>query len=212
MREALRMSARLHARRREWQTAQAHAEALVALATEHGFARYAGLGVYLWGWALAAQGQGAEGIAQMRQGLAAMRATGAVIGREVHALAGVYGQVGQVDEGLHLLAEALARVGASGGDQNEAELHRVRGELLLLQAVPDAPQAEACFQQAIDVSRRQQAKSWELRAAMGLSRLWQQQDKRAEARELLVSIYGWFTEGFDTADLQEAKALLEKLA
>jgi class 3 adenylate cyclase/predicted ATPase len=211
LREALRMSARLHARRREWQMAQAHAEALVALATEHGFARYAGLGVYLRGWALAAQGQGAEGIAQMHQGLAAMQATGAVIGREVHALAGVYGQVGQVDEGLHLLAEALARVSIRGGDQNEAELHRVHGELRWRQTIPDASAAEACFQQALDVARHQEAKSWELRAAMSLSRLWQHQGKRDQARELLAPIYGWFTEGFDTADLQDARALLEEL-
>ena len=93
----------------------------------------------------------------------------------------------------------------------EAELHRIKGELLLRQAVPDAPQAEACFQQALAVARRQQARSWELRAAMSLSRLWQQQGKRAEARELLAPIYSWFTEGFDTPDLQEARVLLEEL-
>jgi predicted ATPase len=94
----------------------------------------------------------------------------------------------------------------------EAEVHRLKGELLLRQAVPDVPQAEACFQQALTVARRQQAKSWELRAALSLSRLWQQQGKRAEARELLAPIYRWFTEGFDTLDLQEAKALLDELA
>ena len=93
----------------------------------------------------------------------------------------------------------------------EAEMYRIKGELLLRQPVPDAPQAEACFQQALAVARRQQARSWELRAAMSLSRLWQQQGKRAEARELLAPIYSWFTEGFDTPDLQEAKALLEDL-
>ena len=91
-------------------------------------------------------------------------------------------------------------------------MYRLKGELLLQQAVPDAPQAEACFQQALAVARRQQAKSWELRAAMSLSRLWQQQGKRTEARELLAPIYRWFTEGFDTPDLQEARALLEELA
>ena len=92
-----------------------------------------------------------------------------------------------------------------------AEAYRIKGELLLRQAVPDASQAEACFQQALAIARRQQAKSWELRAAMSLGRLWQQQGKRQEACELLAPIYGWFTEGFDTADLQEAKALLEEL-
>jgi predicted ATPase len=91
-------------------------------------------------------------------------------------------------------------------------VYRLKGELLLQLAAPDVPQAEACFQQALTVARRQQAKSWELRTAMSLSRLWQQQGKHAEACGLLASIYGWFTEGFDTADLQEAKVLLEELS
>ena len=103
-------------------------------------------------------------------------------------------------------------VDASGGRRNEAELHRLHGELLLRQPVPDVPQVEACFQRAIDVARRQQAKSWELRAAMSLARLWQRQGKRDQARELLAPIYNWFTEGFDTVDLQEAQALLAALA
>src|SRR5215510_8645475 len=126
-------------------------------------------------------------------------------------LAAAYAQIGQVDEGLHVLAEALAVVDTTGGRNHEAELHRLHGELLLQQPVPEAPVAETCFQQALDVARRQQAKSWELRAATSLAQLWQQQGKQAEARELLAPIYGWFTEGFDTADLQEAKALLEEL-
>ena len=101
----------------------------------------------------------------------------------------------------------------TGGRWWEAELHRLQGELLLAQAGArqQVPEAETCFQQALDVARRQEAKALELRAAMSLSRLWQQQGKRAEAYELLAPIYGWFTEGFDTADLQEAKALLETL-
>jgi predicted ATPase len=93
----------------------------------------------------------------------------------------------------------------------EAELYRLQGELLLKRTVSDVPQAEAYFHQALDIARRQQAKSWELRAAMSLSRLWQQQGKQAEARALLAPLYGWFTEGFDTADLQDAKALLHEL-
>jgi predicted ATPase/class 3 adenylate cyclase len=211
---ALRFSARLHAHRREWQTAQAHAEALLALATEHGFARYVALGAFFQGWARAAQGQGAEGIAQMWQSLDAGRATGTALSiPEVLAqLAEAYGQVGQVKEGMHLLAEALAVVDNTGERYYEAELHRLHGELLLRHAVPEAQAAETCFQQALTVARRQQAKSWELRTAMSLSRLWQRQGKRTEARELLAPVYGWFTEGFDTADLQEAKALLEELA
>jgi predicted ATPase len=211
--EALRLSAQLHANLREWQTAQAHAEATLALATEHGFARYVGLGACFWGWGLAAQGQGAEGIAQMRQGLAALWGTGTIRGvrRFLARLAEAYEQVGQVDEGLSILAEALAVVDTTGERRDEAELHRLHGELLLRQAVPDVQAAEACFQQVLAIAGQQQAKSWELRAAMSLARLWQQQGKRTEARALLAPIYGWFTEGFDTADLQDAKALLEAL-
>ena len=119
--------------------------------------------------------------------------------------------MGQPEAGLAALSEALALVEKTGERYYEAELHRLKGELLLQHAAPEVSHAEACFQQALDVARRQQAKSWELRAATSLSRLWQQQGKRAEAHALLAPIYGWFTEGFDTADLQEAKALLEAL-
>jgi predicted ATPase len=121
-----------------------------------------------------------------------------------------YGRIGQVEEGLCLLAEALAVVDKD--PWYEAEIHRIQGELLLQPPVPDASQAETCFHRALAVARRQQAKSWELRAALCLSRLWQQQGKRAEARQLLAEVYSWFTEGFDTPDLQEARALLDALA
>ena len=110
-----------------------------------------------------------------------------------------------------MLAEALTALEASGRGDLVAEAYRLQGEFLLRQAVPDAAHAETCFQQALAVARRQQAKSWELRAAMSLSRLWTRQGKRAAALDLLAPIYGWFTEGFDTADLQEAKILLEEL-
>jgi predicted ATPase len=118
----------------------------------------------------------------------------------------------QVAEGLRLLVEALAAFAANEQGDLLAEAYRLRGTLLLRQTIPDAAQAEVCFQQALAIARQQQAKSWELRAALCLSRLWQQQDKRAEARALLAPIYDWFTEGFDTADLQEAKTLLAALA
>jgi class 3 adenylate cyclase/DNA-binding winged helix-turn-helix (wHTH) protein/predicted ATPase len=212
--ETLHHSAHLYVRRREWQTVQAHAEAMLALATEHGFARHAANGALFRGMALTMQGQGAEGLIQMRQGLAALRATGMAVGMTANLvwLAEVYGHVGQVDEGVHLLAEALAVVDTTENSDGEAELHRLHGVLLLRQAVPDALQAEDCFQQALDVARRQQAKSRELRAATSLVRLWQRQGKRDDAYALLAPIYGWFTEGFDTADLQEARALLAELA
>jgi predicted ATPase len=154
-----------------------------------------------------------EGIAQLRQGLVAHLATGSVLGRPfiLAWLAEAYGKVGQVEEGLTVVAEALTAVDTTGERVQEAELYRLRGELLLQHAMAQQEAAEACFQQALAIARRQQAKSWELRAAMSLSRLWQHQGQRAAARELLAPIYGWFSEGFDTADLQETKALLAAL-
>jgi predicted ATPase len=123
-------------------------------------------------------------------------------------LAAVYQRRGHAEEGLQVVAEALARVDKTGGRLWEAELYRLKGELIL-QARGQS--AEACFQHAIAIARKQQAKSLELRAVLSLSRLWQQQGKRDEARQMLAEIYGWFTEGFDTKDLQEAKTLLEEL-
>jgi predicted ATPase len=149
----------------------------------------------------------------MHQGVAAIVATGQKVAQPHYLvrLAEAAGHAGQVVEGLRLLTKAWVTLEESKQGQFLAEAHRVQGELLLRQAVPNASQAEACFQQALAVARRQQAKSWELRAAMSLSRLWQSQGKRQEASDLLAPIYDWFTEGFDTADLQEAKALLEEL-
>jgi predicted ATPase len=202
----------LHKLRGEANTTQEWAEAALAIMTEQGFGQNLGMATFTRGWALAAQGRHEEGMAQMRQGIDAQQAIGLGVTRAEYRarLAEAYGRIDQVEAGLRLLAEALAVVD-KGDFWYEAELHRIKGELLLRLAVPDAPQAEACFQQALAVARRQQAKSWELRAALSLSRLWQQQGKRAEARQVLAEVYGWFTEGFDTPDLQEAKALLEDL-
>jgi predicted ATPase len=190
------------------------AEAMMALCTDHGFGEYLFRGRLLQGWALVAQGQEDEGLGQMHQGLTAYLATGAKIWQPyfLALLAEGYGRVGAPEEGLQALTEALARVQKTGERLWEAELHRLRGALLLQQAVPDAPQAETCLHQALAVARHQQAKSLELRAATSLARLWQQQGKRAEARALLAPVYGWFAEGFATADLQDARALLEALA
>jgi predicted ATPase len=174
------------------------------------------------GWALAEQGQGKEGISQIRQGLIDYQATGAELFRPHHLalLAEAYQKNGQVEEGLATLAEALAFVDRTGERFYEAELYRIKGELTLAQSsvtdprllVPDPQgEAEACFLKAIEIAQKQQAKSLELRAATSLARLWQQQSKQKEAHQLLSTIYGWFTEGFDTKDLQEAKALLEEL-
>jgi predicted ATPase len=159
------------------------------------------------------QGQGEVGMAQLRQGMATVVATGMALAQPLCLilLAEAAGHTGQVAEGLRLLAEALAAFEANEQGDLLAEAYRLQGELLLRQSVPDAAQAETCFQQALAIARRQKAKSLELRAAMSLSRLWQHQGKGAAAHELLAPLYGWFTEGFDTADLQDAKALLEEL-
>ena len=191
-----------------------HAEAAVTRATEQGFPLWIAHGTPVRGWALALQGQGEEGMAQVLQGITAWRATGAVqlVPYFSTLLADVCGHRGHTAEGLQALAEAYTLIEQHEERWWEAEVCRLRGVLLLRQAVPQPEEAEACFQRALEVARRQQAKSLELRAAMSLARLWQQQDRRAEAHALLAPVYGWFTEGFDTVDLQEAKALLEEVA
>jgi len=194
----------------------------MALATEQGFAVLLAQGTTSQGWALVEQGQGEEGIARIGQGLTAHQATGSEIARPTYLalLAEAYGKVGRVEEGLNALAEALAVVDKTGERYHEAELYRLKGQLTLqkfqvsgskFQVTNPQKEAEECFLKAIEIARKQQAKSLELRAVMSLSRLWQQQGKRDEARPMLAEIYNWFTEGFDTADLKEAKALLKEL-
>jgi class 3 adenylate cyclase/predicted ATPase len=205
--------ASLHYRRREAPAAQAQADILLTLATAQGFPLFTGWGTFWRGGALAMQGQGETGLAQMHQGLAALLATGQTLSRPVCLLllAEAAEHTGQVEAGRRLLAEALAAFEASERGDMLTEASRLQGACLLRQAVPDVAQAEVCFQQSLTIARRQQAKSWELRAATSLSRLWQHQGKRQEASNLLAPLYGWFTEGFDTADLQDAKVLLEAL-
>ena len=207
------LAAYLHHRRRELSAVQAHADAVLRLATAQGLPLYDGLAHHIRGWALAMQGQSESGMAQMHQGLAGILATGQALAQPfcLVRMAEAAGYTGHVDQGLHLLAEALAAFEVSGRGDMLTEAYRLLGEFLLSQTVPEVVQAEACFQQSLTIARRQQAKSWELRAAMSLARLWQQQGQRQEALALLTPIYGWFTEGFDTADLQEAKALLQEL-
>ena len=214
----LNFTGRLHEFRREGQAAQQQAEAVIALATEQGFAYWLAWGMVIRGWALAAQGQAGEGMAQMRQGLAAIRATGTEIARsqDLGLLAEAQCTPGQAEDGLAAVAEALAFVGQTEERYYEAELYRLKGVLTLQSHATDQKskveeEAEACFQKAIEIAKHQQAKSWELRAATSLARLWQRQNKQAEARALLAEIYNWFTEGFDTKDLLDAKALLEGL-
>ena len=204
-------SAALHQWRRETPVVSELITAAMTLATEQGFTLWLAWGMLLQGWTLVLQGQGEQGLAAIRQGLAAELATGSRLWQPygLGLLAEAHGHGGDPDEGLATLAEARAVLAATEVRFYAAELYRLQGALLLRRAVPDAAQAEESFQQALDVARRQQAKSWELRAAMSLGRLWQQQGKRDEARHLLAEVYGWFTEGFDTVDLQEAHALLK---
>ena len=211
---ALYWAAVVHHLRREVPLTQARAEAAMIIATDQGFPQYLAQAIPLLGWALTVHGQGEEGIVKIHQGLASYQATGATANRPYYLslLAEASTKVGQTAEGLEALAEALATVAKSRVRWWEAELCRLRGELLLQQTATQPEEAEVCFQQALAAARRQQAKSLELRTAMSLARLWQRQGKRIEAHQLLAEVYGWFTEGFDTADLREAKALLDALA
>jgi predicted ATPase len=227
---ALHWAAILYQHRRESQAVLERVEAQIGLANEQGFPDWLAWGTTMQGWALAEQGQGEKGMAQLRRGLSALRAREAEIGWSYFLAlqAEVYGNIGQTQEGLTVLAEARAQVDKTGERLYEAELYRLKGQLTLQKVqVPGfkfqvenslgsrvqnlESEAEECFLQAIEIAKQQQAKSLELRAVMSLARLWQSQGKHHEARNTLSEIYNWFTEGFDTADLKEAKALLEEL-
>jgi predicted ATPase len=207
-------AALFHQLRRDGHAAQEYAEAVISLAQGQGFPLWRAGGLILGGWALAHQGQGKEGIAQICQGLTAWRATGAELIRPYHLalLAAAQETIGEPETGLAVLPEALALVDTTGERWYAPELYRLKGALLLQQHRDNQAEAETCFHHALDIARNQQAKTFELRAATSLARLWQQQGKRQEAHDLLAPVYAWFTEGFDTADLHEAKALLDALA
>jgi len=205
------IAASLHCLRREGQAAYDWTEALLALSREHGFSIWSLLGTAMRGYALVLLGRGEEGIAQMHHRQDAWRAT--IVGPlYLLWLAEACGKTGQLETGLMLSAEAREAMEATGHRLLEAEAYRLQGELLL--ARPDAGlvDVETRFRHALEMARRQGTKALELRAATSLARLWQRQGRRAEACQLLADIYGWFTEGFDTADLQEARALLEGLS
>jgi predicted ATPase/class 3 adenylate cyclase len=215
---ALTLATAVHQHRREVDAVQECAEAMIALSREHGFASPLAEGTIMRGWTLAEQGRAEEGIAQMRQGLAAMLETGVEMSQPFYLapIANAYGRLGQIEEGLAVLTEALAIEHKNWTQVHDGELYRLKGTLTLQSQVPSLKsqvesEAEECFQKAIEIARRQQAKSLELRTVMNLARLWQEQGKKEEARQMLAEIYGWFTEGFDTKDLQEAKALLKEL-
>lgn len=213
-----------HSSRRERTAAQPLVEVAISLSTEHGFPFWLNVGRIVRVWALAEEGQVEARIPEMQQALAAYQATGATIFR-VYGLAlltEMYSQVNQVEQGLAAVDEALATMIETNERFWEAELHRLKGELLLkaedrglvrseVEGMTAEESPEACFQHAIKVAQHQQAKFLELRAVMSLSRLWQRQEKKEAARLVLAETYGWFTEGFDTVDLREAQVLLEEL-
>ena len=200
-----------HMLRREWSVAYGQAHAAVTLATAQEFAFWVSVGTILQGRVLVAQGQAEAGITQIHQGIDANQATGAELARPFYfaLLAEAYGHTGQPAAGLQVLAEALSTIEASDERWWEGELYRLKGDLLLAQSEDNHAAAETCWHHARAVARRQHAKAWELRAVLSLARLWQQQGKGAAARHLLAEIYGWFTEGWETVDLREAKALLD---
>ena len=213
----LHVAARLHVLRRETDAVQEWTAANMALSSEHGFVLFLAMSTIQQGWAWVDAGQSDAGIAQLRQGLTAYQDTGALLEQSVALtlLAEAHGKAGQAAAGSAVLTEAFGMVAQNGDRSFEAELYRLKGELQQqMQSRMPSPVStpEACFLQALDVARRQRARSLELRAATGLSRLWQRQGKQETARQLLAEIYGWFTEGFDTPDLQDARDLLEALA
>jgi len=216
----LEFAALFHVLRGEEQSTKEHAEAAVTLSTELGFPIYLAWGRMHQGWALGEQGHYKKGRELLGKGISLFRTSGWVawVPFYLGLLAELYGKAGQAEEGLSGLAEACEISNKRGERWCEAELYRLRGILTLQQFKFQDPtfketvvQAEAHFLKAIEIAQRQQAKSWELRATASLARLWQQQGRKDEAQRLLAEIYGWFTEGFDTKDLQEAKALLKEL-
>jgi predicted ATPase len=213
---ALYFAAILRQYRREGPAALGNAEATIAIATEHGLSLWLANGRIMRGWALAEQGKMSSGIAQLQEGLSAFQATGAEIYQTYYLalLAEAVGSEGRIEEGLGMIAESLVLMESTGEAFHGAELHRLQGEFLLrLEAAQGASrEAEACFHRALAIAQRQQANSLELRPAMSLTRLYQKQQRQAEARPMLAECYEWFTEGFDNPDLQEAKALLEQVS
>jgi predicted ATPase len=199
--------------RREVCAVHETAESMIVLSAEHGLANPWAYATALRGWALAKQGRHQEGIAQIQEGLDASRAIGAELLRPYHLclLAQACENAGRLDDTLSALGEALAAADEHEIRAFEAEIHRLKGELLLRQNDSNAVEAQSCYERAIEIARRQNGKSLELRATMSFARLLDKQGRRAEARTMLAEIYGWFTEGFDTADLKDAKALLDEL-
>jgi predicted ATPase len=190
--------------------AHAQLDEFIALADERGKA----LGTAIRGWLFELTGNASDAVRAITSGITALRSTGAALYEPWHLwyLAMAYAELGQLDDAQRCIDDAIDKVERSNERWCEAEVHRIAGEIALNSLAPDPEKAEAHFKRALAVARQQQTKSWELRSAMSMARLWRDQGKSTEARELLAPVYGWFTEGFDTRDLKEAKELLEELA
>jgi predicted ATPase len=203
-----------HFLRREYDTAKALADDLGHLAAEKNAAFWQLTSAIYQGWVCAVSGRPLEAVQLITSGMAQYRAAGGSLltPASLSQLAAVYIDLGHTDEGLRCIEEAKEVIERTKETWFESDFHRIAGEVTLKSSPRDAPKAEMYFKRALAVARQQQAKSWELRAAMSLARLWRDQGEVQQARELLAPIYGWFTEGFDTRDLKEAKALLDELA
>ena len=210
---ALNFSAWTHIHCGNYAAANALVDELVALADEKGSLFWKAWGMMQRGCVLALTGKASDAVQTITSGITAMRSTGTTMWMPfwLSYLARAYAELGQFDDAWRCIGEAMTAVETAKERWCEAEVNRIAGEIALLSPEPDAAKAEAYFERALAVAREQQAKSWELRAAMSMARLWRDQGKRDEARDLLAPVYGWFTEGFDTLDLKEAKALLDEL-
>jgi predicted ATPase len=205
---------RIYAQCGNYAAASALANELISLTDEKGASFWKAAGMIFQGGLLALTGKAADGVETITSGITAYRCTGATVGMPstLSILARAYGELGQLDDARRCIGEAMAEVETTKATIWEAQVYRAAGDIALMSPEPDATKAEAYFERALAIARQQQAKSWELRAAMSLARLWRDQGKVRQARELLAPVYGWFTEGFDTRDLKEAKVLLMSYA
>jgi predicted ATPase len=194
-------------------TAETQTNELVSLADEKNAAYWRAFGIWMQGWLWALTGKAAEAVQMLNSGMSAWRSTGATLFAPTQwsSLAAAHASLNQFDDAQRSISVAMTAMETSKETWFDAEVNRMAGVIALMSAEPDAGKAEEYFERALSVARQQQAKSWELRAAMSMARFWRDHGKRNEARELLAPVYGWFTEGFETRDLKEAKALLDEL-
>ena len=197
----------------DYAAAMAQADEVVALADEKGSLFWKAFGMMNQGWLFALTAKASDAVQLITSGMTTWRSTGARLWAPLRMshLARAYADLGQFDDAWRFIGDAMTVVETAKERWCEADILRVAGEITLMSPEPDAAKAEAYFERALAVARKQQAKSWELRGAMSMAQLWRDQGKRQQARNLLAPVYGWFTEGFDTLDLKEAKTLLDEL-